>query len=205
MAGPHASDSDASRTTALAWADRKVIVAITGGVAGYKVATLVSRLVQSDAAVRVLMTDAATRFVGPLTFESLTGQNVITSIWQSPEHRESPHVALARWCDLLIVAPASADIIAKLAAGICDDIVSLVSCALPGTTPVLLAPAMNEQMWSNPVTQRNVSTVKGILGYHCVGPTEGWQACRTNGPGRMSEPQDIEQAARALLGGGGSV
>ena len=88
--------------------------------------------------------------------------------------------------------------IAKLAAGICDDVVSLTACALPRSTPVLLAPAMNEQMWENPITQGNVSTVKQILGYHTVGPAEGWQACRTAGAGRMSEPQQIIAAAAAI-------
>jgi phosphopantothenoylcysteine decarboxylase/phosphopantothenate--cysteine ligase len=98
----------------------------------------------------------------------------------------------------MIVAPATADISAKLAAGLCDDVVTLTACALPRDTPVLLAPAMNEQMWQNPVTQRNVDTCRQLLGYHTVGPGVGWQACRTKGAGRMSEPDEILDAAAAL-------
>src|SRR5437762_1047986 len=134
------------------WSGRKVIVAVTGGIACYKACTLVSRLVQAGAVVRVLMTEAATRFVGPLTFQSLSGNSVITNAWQADDRPDSQHVGLARWCELLIIAPASADIIAKLAAGITDDVVSLTACALPRfpkPTPVLLGPAMNAQMWEN--------------------------------------------------------
>jgi phosphopantothenoylcysteine decarboxylase/phosphopantothenate--cysteine ligase len=176
-----------------------VIVAVTGGIAAYKTATVVSRLAQHGAAVQVLMTDAAQRFVAPLTFEALSGRPVVTSIWQQRQHHDSQHVSLARWCEILIVAPASADIIAKIAAGICDDIVSLTASALPSETPVLLAPAMNEQMWANPITQRNLATVRELLGYHTIGPETGWQACRTAGAGRMSEPDAVVAAAGQML------
>jgi phosphopantothenoylcysteine decarboxylase len=187
---------------------RKVLIGVTGGIACYKTAILVSRLVQAGAQVRVMMTEAATRFVGPLTFQSLSGHSVITSIWQADDHPDSQHVGLARWCDLLIIAPASADMLAKIAAGICDDVVSLTACALPkggqgsgkkSGTPALLAPAMNADMWESPVTQRNVATVREVLGFAMVGPEEGWQACRTRGMGRMSEPEAIMEAARKIL------
>lgn len=181
------------------WTGRRVLVAVTGGIACYKTATLVSRLAQGGADVRVLMTAAATKFVAPLTFQSLSGQSVISSIWQADDRPDAQHVGLAQWAQLLIVAPATADIIAKLAAGVCDDVVSLAACALPRQTPVLIAPAMNARMWANPVTQRNISTVKELLGYHTVGPDTGWQACRTEGVGRMSEPPAILEAAAVLL------
>lgn len=180
-------------------AGRKVIVAVTGGIAVYKVAALTSKLVQSGATVRVIMTEAATRFVTPLTFQSLSGHTVITSIWQADDRPDSQHIGLARWCDLFIIAPASADMIAKLAAGICDDVVSLTACAIPRGTPVLLAPAMNADMWANPIVQRNLATVKDTLGYQTVGPDEGWQACRTSGAGRMSEPEKILEAASVMM------
>jgi len=199
MAPSDLPSSNHPGTSQAIWTDRRVIVALTGGIACYKMAYVVSQLVQNGAAVRVMMTEAATRFVAPLTYESLSGSPVTTSIWQSHGHHESPHVELAGWCDLHIIAPATANSIAKLASGIHDDAVSLTTCALPQTTPVLLAPAMNEQMWMNPVTQRNLATVKQVLGYHLVGPGEGWQACRTQGPGRMSEPDEIIAAAAALL------
>ncbi len=177
--------------------DRKILVGVTGGISCYKTCTLVSRLAQAGAQVRVVMTESATKFVQPLTFEALSNAPVVTSVWQQVEHKDSQHVNLARWCDLFVVAPATADFMAKLAAGICDDIVSLTACALPRSpkrTPVLLAPAMNAQMWENPVTQRNVQTVQTLLGYELVGPAEGWQACRTEGAGRMSEPDEILNA-----------
>jgi phosphopantothenoylcysteine decarboxylase/phosphopantothenate--cysteine ligase len=184
-------------TTALM--GRKVVVGVTGGIAAYKTATLVSRLAQAGAAVRVMMTDAATHFITPLTLQSLSGHEVVTSIWQTVDRPDSQHIGLARWAELVVIAPASTDMIAKLAVGICDDPVSLVAVALPRTTPVLLAPAMNEQMWENPITQRNLATLKDTLGYHTVGPDSGWQACRTRGSGRMSEPDAIFDALLKLL------
>jgi phosphopantothenoylcysteine decarboxylase/phosphopantothenate--cysteine ligase len=177
--------------------DRKILVGVTGGISCYKTCSLVSHLVQAGASVRVIMTESATKFVQPLTFEALSNAPVVTSVWQQVEHKDSQHVNLARWCDLFVVAPATADFIAKLAAGICDDIVSLSATALPRSpkmTPVILAPAMNAQMWENPVTRRNVQTVQGLLGYEMVGPADGWQACRTTGAGRMSEPDEIYAA-----------
>src|SRR5690606_21250095 len=107
----------------------------------------VSRLVQHGADVRVLMTQAATRFITPLTLQSLSGHPVLTTPWESDDWPDAQHVGLARWCDLMILAPATADLIARIAHGLCDDVVSLTACALPRSTPVLLAPAMNEQMW----------------------------------------------------------
>lgn len=180
-------------------AGRRVLVAVTGGIACYKSATLVSRLVQAGAVVRVIMTEAATRFVGPLTFQALTGRSVLSSVWQADDHPESQHIGLARWAELVIVAPASADILAKLAHGICDDLVSLTCCALPADTAVLVAPAMNSDMWANPIVQRNVANVRDVLGYTMVGPDEGWQACRTSGAGRMSEAEAIFDAAATML------
>lgn len=182
---------------------RKVLVGVTGGIAAYKTATLVSRLAQSGAAVRVVMTEAATHFITPLTLQALSGRPVLASIWQSDDQPESQHIGLARWCDLFIIAPCSADMLARLATGLTDDLVSLTACALPRSpkmTPVLLAPAMNAAMWENPIVQRNLATAVETLGYQTVGPEEGWQACRTSGAGRMSEPEAIFEAAKKVLG-----
>lgn len=170
---------------------RRILLGVTGGIACYKAAALVSKLAQAGAEVTVLMTEAAVRFVGPLTFESLSGRPVYTSQWQQVENRESQHIALARAAELMVIVPASANTIAKLAAGICDNAVTTVASALPRAIPVLLAPAMNSEMWENPVTQRNIRTIREVLGYKLVGPETGWQACRTQGIGRMSEPDDI--------------
>lgn len=198
-ANPRGTSADVRQSVDFDWEDRRVLVALTGGIACYKIATLVSRLVQAGADVRVLMTTAATKFVAPLTFQSLCGREVLDSIWQTDDRPDAQHVGIARWAELLILAPASADMIAKIAAGICDDVVSLAVCALPRQTPVLLAPAMNAQMWDRAVTQRNINTLTDLLGYHTVGPESGWQACRTEGPGRMSAPEQILAVAATLL------
>ena len=178
---------------------RRIAVALSGGIACYKTATLVSQLVQQGADVRVLMTDAATKFVGPLTFQSLSGKPVLTSVWQSDDHPDSQHVGVARWCDLLVIAPATADLIAKLAHGLTGDVVTLVACALPANTPLLIAPSMNADMWANPIVQKNVETLKLLPNLTLVGPDDGWQACRTEGSGRMSEPGAIAQVVQRVL------
>lgn len=182
-------------------AGKKILVALSGGIACYKTATLVSRLVQLDAEVRVIMTDAATKFITPLTLQSLSGQPVLTSIWQHDDRPDSQHVGLARWCDVLCIAPCSADMIAKLAHGLTPDIVSLTASALPAETPLLLAPAMNADMWANPICQRNLALLRELLpNLNEIGPDEGWQACRTRGGGRMSEPEAIRDRVIELLG-----
>lgn len=193
------TDPDNQDSSGSVLADRKVIIALSGGIACYKSAVLVSLLSQRGAAVRVLMTEAATKFITPLTFQSLSGRPVLTSIWQCDDQPQSQHIGLAHWCELLVIAPASADLMAKIAAGLNSDIVSLVASALPQTTPVLLAPAMNAEMWKNPITQRNLQTLKQVLGYEFVGPDTGWQACRTSGPGRMSDPEVTLQAIERIL------
>jgi len=183
-------------------AGRTLIVAVTGGIAAYKTCTLVSRLAQAGHAVTVLMTEAATRFVTPLTFEALSGRPVYTSLWQQVENRDAQHIALARGADAMVIAPASANTIAKLAHGLCDNVVTTVACALPREpkpTPVLLAPSMNAEMWANPITQQNVRTLVETLGWRVVGPDAGWQACRTQGAGRMSEADEILAAIESIL------
>lgn len=175
--------------------DRRVLVGVSGGIAAYKTATLVSRLVQSGAEVRVVMTKAATRFITPLTLQSLSGQPVLTSMWDHDDRPDSQHVGLARWGDVFVIAPCSADMLAKLASGLTPDLVSLTACALPADTPLLLVPAMNADMWANPIVQRNLTTLHEALpNLREVGPDEGWQACRASGGGRMAEPEAIRQA-----------
>lgn len=182
---------------------KRIAVALSGGIACYKTATLVSRLVQQGADVRVLMTEAATKFVGPLTFQSLSGKPVLTSTWQADDHPDSQHVGVARWCDLMVIAPATANTIAKLAHGLTDDVVSLVACALPASTPLLIAPAMNADMWANGIVQKNIATLDALDNVTLIGPDSGWQACRTDGAGRMSEPEAIlsEIAIKFSCGG----
>jgi len=172
---------------------------VTGGIAAYKTAMLVSRMAQSGAEVTVAMTRGATRFVAPLTFQALSGRPVYTSPWQHVESHDPQHISLASAIDGAVVAPCSMDCLARLVSGRADDVVSLILSAVDRSrTPVLLAPAMNSVMWSQPSTQRNVEQLRRD-GFRFVGPGDGWQACRRVGPGRMSEPDEILEALLACL------
>ncbi len=176
----------------------EVLLCVTGGIACYKSADLASALVQAGAGVTVAMTAAARRFVAPLTFQTLTARPVYTSLWQRTAESRTEHIALTELADLMIVAPATADILGKFAAGIADDLVSALALSATGSCPVLLAPAMNTRMWSAPAVQANLAKVKD-WGFHVVGPVEGRLADGTIGLGRMSEPTDILAAATKLL------
>jgi phosphopantothenoylcysteine synthetase/decarboxylase len=181
---------------------RRALVGVSGGIAAYKTATLVSRLAQTGVEVTVAMTEAATRFVAPLTFQALSGRPVYTSQWQHVESRDPQHISLARDVDLAIVAPCTMDLMAKLVIGRTDDVVSLILSAIDrSSTPVILAPAMNEVMWSQPSTRRNVAQLEAD-GFELIGPDDGWQACRAVGPGRMTEPEALAELALARLGVG---
>jgi phosphopantothenoylcysteine decarboxylase/phosphopantothenate--cysteine ligase len=171
-------------------------VAICGGIAAYKVADVVSKLVQAGAGVSVVMTDAAQKFVTPLTFQALSGRPVRTSTWDLQDSSDPQHISLTEKADLLLVAPATADIIAKVAHGLCDDLVSLMVAA--AACPVVFAPAMNNRMWENPINQENVAKLKGH-GYQFIGPEAGWLACRNVGAGRLSEAAEIVERVTAML------
>jgi phosphopantothenoylcysteine decarboxylase/phosphopantothenate--cysteine ligase len=175
---------------------REIIVAVCGGIAAYKVADVVSKLVQRGAGVSVVMTPDAQRFVTPLTFQALSGRAVRTSTFDLPDSSDPQHISLTERADLLLVAPATANVIAKVAHGICDELVSLMIAA--AACPVLFAPAMNDRMWANPIAQENVAKLKN-LGYRFIGPEAGWLACRNVGAGRLSEPGTIvEEVVRML-------
>ncbi|TVQ30286.1 MAG: hypothetical protein EA376_13535 [Phycisphaeraceae bacterium] len=179
--------------------DARIIVGVCGGIAAYKTATLVSRLAQAGAEVTVCMTDSATRFVTPLTFQALSGRPVYSSQWDHIESKDPQHIALARSAHLAVVAPCTMDCMARLATGLTDDIVTLVLSAVDrAKTPVLLAPSMNETMWRQKSTQRNLETLQQD-GFQFIGPDEGWQACRTVGAGRMSEAEAIFEAVERAI------
>ena len=195
----HAHHAASSATAAGEFRGARIIVGVTGGIAAYKACTLVSRLAQAGAEVTVLMTDAATRFVGPITFQALSGRPVYTSAWEHVEASDPQHIALAKAATAAVVAPCTMDCMAKLAAGFTDDVVTLVLSAVDRrATPVLLAPAMNDVMWDQPSTRRNAATLAAD-GYRFVGPGSGWMACRTVGVGRMSEPEEILAALAAAM------
>lgn len=175
---------------------REILVGVTGGIAAYKTAQLVSSLVQAGAGVTVVMTRAARKFIGPTSFEALTGRPVYRDMFRPKEHFIGEHIGLARRAELYVIAPASADMLAKLAHGQADDLVSTL--ALSVTCPILAAPAMNNEMWAKPAVQRNVRQLEAD-GVTLIGPDEGWLSCQSVGPGRMSEPAAILEAIRARL------
>lgn len=173
---------------------REILLGVTGGIAAYKSAQLCSSLVQAGAGVTVVMTRAARKFIGPTTFQALTGRPVYTDMFRPQEHFIGEHIGLSRRAELYVIAPASADALAKLAHGSADDLVSTL--ALSVTCPILAAPAMNNEMWAKSSVQRNVEQLRED-GVTLIGPDEGWLSCQSVGPGRMSEPAAILEAIRA--------
>lgn len=165
--------------------DKKILLGMTGGIACYKIPYLVRSLLKADAEVQIVMTKAATEFITPLTMETISGHPVALDMFAKHEYIGTRHIDLATWPDLVMVAPATANFIGKIASGISDDLLTTVICASPH--PVIIAPAMNPQMWSNPITQLNCDMLSQI-GYNFVEPTEGEMACDHFGVGRMPEP-----------------
>jgi phosphopantothenoylcysteine decarboxylase / phosphopantothenate---cysteine ligase len=176
---------------------RSVVVAVGGGIAAYKAVELVRLLTKAEAEVRVVMTPRASEFVGPLTFQALSGRPVMTDLFDLTQESEIGHIQVADRAGLIIVAPATASLLARMAAGMADCPVSAV--VLATRAPVLVAPSMNVNMWQNPLTQANVRRLIDVAGVQLVGPDAGFLACRWTGPGRLAEPADIVEAAAHVL------
>lgn len=176
-------------------AEHEIILGVTGGIAAYKAAILTSRLVQAGVGVRVVMTAASRKFVGPATFAALSGRPVVSRMFD-PAWPLGPHIELSRTAGLLCVVPATADFLARAAGGQGNDLLSTLYLCFRG--PVLMAPAMNCEMWEHPAVQRNVSLLKGD-GVHFAEPGDGWLSCRTTGKGRMAEPESIAGTIFSLL------
>ena len=183
--------------------DRSIVLGVTGGIAAYKAAALCSGLVKAGAVVDVIMTDAAREFVTPLTFQALTHRPVVVEMFSLLAETEIGHVSLAQRADLVVIAPATANTIAKLAAGMADNM--LTTTALATEAPILLAPAMESHMWANPLTQDNVARLRQLRDVALVGPGEGRLASGASGVGRMAEPEEILEAARWVLGRDGPL
>ena len=175
-----------------------ILLGVTGGIAAYKAVDLASKLTAAGAKVNCIMTDNARQLIRSKSFEAVTHQAVFTGLWSSPEDHKINHISLAEQADVIVVAPATANIIAKIATGICDDLLSTTMCVC-WNKPVVIAPAMNSNMWSNPVVQKNVETVKQMK-FTLIGPETGRLACGSTGPGRMAEPQDIVKAIEKIIG-----
>lgn len=169
----------------------RVLLGVTGGIAAYKAADLVRRLRDAGAEVRVVMTESAGRFVTALTFQALSGNPVRSSLWDEGAEAAMGHIELARWAEQILIAPASADTIARLAQGRADDLLSTL--VLASSAPLSVAPAMNQQMWAHPATRANMEILRQ-RGVHVLGPASGSQACGDFGDGRLLEPGDIVQA-----------
>ena len=173
---------------------QRVLLCVCGGIAAYKAADLVRRLRKAGAQVQVAMTENAQRFVGAQTFQALSGHPVRTSLWDAQAEAAMGHLELARWADRVVIAPATANMLAKLAHGFADDLVSTLCLATEA--PILVAPAMNHRMWQHPATQANLQTLHA-RGAHSVGPNDGPLAEGESGPGRMAEPAEIAAALDA--------
>ncbi|HLB30009.1 MAG TPA: bifunctional phosphopantothenoylcysteine decarboxylase/phosphopantothenate--cysteine ligase CoaBC, partial [Gammaproteobacteria bacterium] len=182
--------------------NKRVLLGVTGGIAAYKGAELVRRLREQGAEVQVVMTRGAREFITPLTFQALSGKPVRTEIFSAGDEAAMGHIELARWADCVLIAPASANFIARLAAGLADDLLSTL--CLASAAPIAIAPAMNQQMWNNPATCANVRVLKE-RGMNIFGPASGDQACGETGPGRMLEPGQLVEALAEFFKGEGRL
>lgn len=176
-----------------------ILIGVCGGISAYKTCELVRVLKKDKYQVNVLMTEAATRFVTPLTFQTLSENPVYIDMWRLHSQEEIKHIALSQWADIAVIAPASANTISKLSGGICDNLLSTVICALPAKTGVILAPAMNENMWKNPLIRQNVEKLARLPQYEILPPGKGLLACGVYGEGRMPEVDDIFAAIKTRL------
>ncbi len=176
--------------------NKKIVLGISGGIAAYKTPELARQLMQEGASVQVVMTEAATQFVTPVTMQALTGNPVFTSQWDSSVSNNMAHIELSRSADAIVIAPASADLMAKLSLGLADDLLSTL--CLARDCPLLLAPAMNKQMWEHAATQRSVERLNKD-GVTLLGPASGFQACGEVGMGRMLEPSEIAEQVIAFF------
>jgi phosphopantothenoylcysteine decarboxylase/phosphopantothenate--cysteine ligase len=171
-------------------AGKKIVLGLTGGIACYKAAELTRQLIKAGASVQVVMTQAATQFITPITMQALSGQTVHTDQWDARIANNMPHIDLTRDADAIVIAPCSADFMSKIAHGNCDDLLSTLCVARPMHVPLMIAPAMNVEMWQNRATQRNVKQIRED-GIFVFGPDAGEQACGETGMGRMLEPEQI--------------
>ena len=175
---------------------KRILLGVTGGIAAYKSPDLVRRLRDHGAEVQVVLTAGAREFVTPMTFQAVSGREVRSDLWDPEAEKAMSHIELARWADFVMIAPATADFIARLATGQADDL--LTTLCLATSAPIALAPAMNRLMWANPATQANVQTLKG-RGVEFIGPEEGMLSCGYEGIGRLFDPEKIVERALALL------
>jgi phosphopantothenoylcysteine decarboxylase/phosphopantothenate--cysteine ligase len=179
--------------------NKKILIGVTGGIAAYKTCSLVNMFLKEGADVKVVMTEAATKFVAPLTFQSLTNHPVYVDMFDTYNKEEVEHISLAKWADIVIVSPATANTIGKIACGIANNLLTTVVMATPKETPVLIVPAMNTNMWENPITQRNIDMLGKDKKYNFVEPREGILACKDKGCGKIAGNEEILEEAKKIL------
>ena len=178
---------------------KNIILGVTAGVAIYKACSLLRMLQRQGYSIKVVMTPSATKLISPCLFESLSSDKVYVEMFQEAENYSIEHISLAKWADLVLVAPASANTIAKLATGVCDNLLTTLILALPRTTPVAVAAAMNTNMWENPVTQKNIKTLGKLKNYKLILPVKGCLACGDKGVGALASLEDIIKKVKGCL------
>lgn len=176
-----------------------ILIGITGGIASYKSCGLVRLFIKGGYSVKVMMTEAATKFVSPLVFQALSQNPIYIDMFNLIKEENTPHISLSQWAQFCVIAPLSANTLSKIAYGICDNLLTTVVAALDKDIKVLLAPAMNENMWRNPIIAENVRKLKKIKKYSLMPPQKGELACGVYGEGRMPEPKDIYNKVISLL------
>jgi phosphopantothenoylcysteine decarboxylase / phosphopantothenate---cysteine ligase len=179
--------------------NKNILIGITGGIAVYKICSLVNEFIKEGADVRVIMTDAAKKFVTPLTFQALTNHPVYSDLFEIYDQNAVEHIWLAKWPHVFVLAPATANTIAKLANGFADNMLTTVIMALPKKTKVVIAPAMNTEMWSNEIVQKNIIVLRKTDKYAFVEPRAGILACRDEGIGKVADFHDIASAVKKIL------
>ncbi|MEI6304645.1 MAG: bifunctional phosphopantothenoylcysteine decarboxylase/phosphopantothenate--cysteine ligase CoaBC [Candidatus Taylorbacteria bacterium] len=171
--------------------NKKILVGVTGGIAAYRACSLVSRLLGEGAEVRVVMTDSAKKFVTQLTFQALTNHPVYDDLWNIKDENSVEHISVSHWADLIVVAPVTANTIAKFAHGIADNLLTTIVLARLPNVKVVLAPAMNVNMWNNSMVQKNVALIKDTKEFIVIEPRSGVLACRDEGKGKIADVEDI--------------
>jgi phosphopantothenoylcysteine decarboxylase/phosphopantothenate--cysteine ligase len=179
---------------------QQILLGTTGGIAAYRACDLARDFLKQGAKVRAVMTKNACKFITPLTLEVLTGNRAHSDLFDEEVPGEVLHIELAKWADIALIAPATANIIGKIANGIADDLLTAIVMALPQKTPVAFAPAMNVEMWNNPIVQENIAYLKSFNKYHFIEPSEGLLACGDVGKGKIADNDMIVEAVRRLVG-----
>lgn len=179
--------------------DRKILLGVTGSIAAYRACSLVSSLQKFGAEVRVVMTEAATKFVQPLTFQSLSRHTTYTDMWDENVEGKIGHIELSHWAEIIVIAPASLNTISKIASGIADNLLTLIVSASYQKTPVLIVPAMNTNMLENPLTQKNIGYLKSLNKYKILDTKEGLLACQDVGKGKMADIEDVVKSIEEIL------